>query len=273
MGSKAGKLMADELRYDLYSVKKGWNLAGKADRGRICRQIQSDIGLMRQDHPDMTHQQLFNSLFDRFLKDFRASREDEKGNYLAFIADTTFFITVRDGIGVRGRDIFTLTDVRFADFFNSIPAGYKKLRMAVSLGMIEFLTVKMQRMIFEMVQKDKQMLEYKYIVKGIFTGAVRYDETVYGVLCREIQRCDNDLLETASMDNPVYVIGILYARGLIDEYELRRYRDYCNRSRMLCVCIYPELFAREDYRKEWKELLYSPGIASCIVKKSVCLEI
>ena len=133
--------------------------------------------------------------------------------------------------------------------------------------MMEFLSVRMQRAVFDMVQKEKKLMGYRYMVKGIFSGAVRYDDLVYETLSAEIASSDEERLKKASIDNPAYVVGILYARGYLDDYEIFRYRDHCVRSDIIFLCIYPEYFDMDHYRKEWKELTTQPRIAARLRKK------
>lgn len=196
-------------------------------------------------------------LFRRIIAMFQYLGGDEIENISHFLAESPFLFVFSEYFDAA--DTLYLKDDMVLTMMNALSNDIH--RGIVGCAIYDRCRIASQDMIRSIVCEKMNELPYWSLSRGLFTGAVVYDEKMYAVIGREIERVYEDrpfFIDEDSENSPVFTIMRLFKWGRITEYELRSFEQYCTKSAFLTFMIYPDLFPAEMIREEWGEILIHP---------------
>ncbi len=262
----------DAFVRSLPEAAEKWYDAKRDERTVIVTALMYSAEILAKTVPDAHpagRGSMFYALFDAMSRALKDGGEAFDKHCMHFLADTSFFLRLDRVFKIPGREHWILSDKRFAAFFNAVPGDDRPLKAAVAAVMFELLSTQMQTRVFEIVQREKEGMDFLHVVKGLFSGAVRYDDSVRQIFMRQSDLLEDETLDEARFSNPVYVLGILFIWGFIDDYELSLYERLSERSSMMAFLTDPDDFDCNDFRPEWKVLLKHSRFRGFIDKRSV----
>jgi len=201
-------------------------------------------------------------LLKKIIAMFRFLSADEIENMSHFLSESPFlfvfceYFEMLDG-GLLGDDSVM---VMMKSLINDAHRG------AVGCAIYDRCRRYSQRNIREYVGRKIEELPFWVVSKGLFTGAVMYDEKIHMIIGREIVRMSEEdpyNIDEDSQNSPVFTIMRLFKWGMITEYELNMFDEYCQKSSLLMFMIYPDFFPKEMIMEGWSEILIHPRYRKC----------
>lgn len=212
----------------------------------LVLEYRSVLGLYRGS------KRFFMDIFYLSAEVFLESASGERVALMRFFTEQEYFRLLGSWLQTELGEVFVLRGDVCVRLFNAMGTEREKEKAIIGCHLYGYIQEPLQEMVRSLVEDEKDGFSCRQLVDALLSGCVRYDEYVYQRLCRGIEECSSEQLESACRENPAWMLTKLFFWGYIDEYELKRYEVFYNRSGLLTLLIHPELFRWDKMRREWE---------------------